>query len=165
MKKPVKKNNLKKTPAKKNTSTPKKASKSPSKPAKKEIKKKVAPVKQSNPPIKSAIKKQTVQPKSKQNAPVNNKPEKTKKNSPAPAPKKSVPEKKSSPQQSPVANNAVVRPLTEKPIHDKKGNLIAPEAPVKIFKLRIDGRTIISVKSKEALRIWKERYPSAVEVD
>ena len=57
-----------------------------------------------------------------------------------------------------------VRPLTEKPIHDKKGNLIQPvNAPSKIFKLRIDGRTIISVKSKEALRMWKEKYPNAVE--
>jgi hypothetical protein len=33
------------------------------------------------------------------------------------------------------------------------------------YKLRIDSRTIITVKSKEALKMWKEKYPNAVEVD
>lgn len=57
-----------------------------------------------------------------------------------------------------------VRPLTEKPILDKKGNVIKSlTPPAKIIKLRIDSRTIISVKSKEALRMWKEKYPNAVE--
>ena len=31
------------------------------------------------------------------------------------------------------------------------------------IKLRIDARTIITVKSKEALKMWKEKYPNAVE--
>ncbi|MFN6037120.1 MAG: hypothetical protein ACK452_01535 [Bacteroidota bacterium] len=57
-----------------------------------------------------------------------------------------------------------VRPLTEKPTLDKKGNVIKNLTPhAKIIKLRIDSRTIISVKSKEALRMWKEKYPNAIE--
>lgn len=33
------------------------------------------------------------------------------------------------------------------------------------YKLRIDGRTVITVKSKEALKMWKEKYPNAEEID
>jgi hypothetical protein len=31
-------------------------------------------------------------------------------------------------------------------------------------RLRIDHRTVITIKSKEALRMWKEKYPNAEEV-
>jgi hypothetical protein len=33
-----------------------------------------------------------------------------------------------------------------------------------VIKLRIDYRTIITVRTKEAAKIWKEKYPGAVEV-
>lgn len=33
-----------------------------------------------------------------------------------------------------------------------------------LIKLRIDYRTVITVRSKEALKMWKQRYPEAVEV-
>ena len=31
-----------------------------------------------------------------------------------------------------------------------------------LVKLRIDYRTIITVRSKEALKMWKQKYPQAV---
>jgi hypothetical protein len=31
-------------------------------------------------------------------------------------------------------------------------------------RLRIDHRTVITIKSKEALRMWKEKYPNAEEI-
>ncbi|MFL5754336.1 MAG: hypothetical protein ACJ76F_13075 [Bacteroidia bacterium] len=33
-----------------------------------------------------------------------------------------------------------------------------------LFKLRIDYRTVITVRSKEALKMWKEKYPDAIEI-
>ena len=33
-----------------------------------------------------------------------------------------------------------------------------------LVKLRIDNRTVITVRTKESLKAWKARYPSAVEV-
>ena len=59
------------------------------------------------------------------------------------------------------------RPLTETEKRIKalmiKKNKKDDNAPR--IKLRIDSRTIITVKSKEALKMWKDKYPAAVEVD
>lgn len=33
-----------------------------------------------------------------------------------------------------------------------------------LVKLRIDRRTVITVRSKESLKNWKAKYPEAVEV-
>jgi hypothetical protein len=33
-----------------------------------------------------------------------------------------------------------------------------------LVKLRIDRRTVITVRSKESLKNWKAKYPDAVEV-
>jgi hypothetical protein len=33
-----------------------------------------------------------------------------------------------------------------------------------LVKLRIDHRTVITVRSKESLKNWKAKYPNAVEV-
>ena len=33
-----------------------------------------------------------------------------------------------------------------------------------ITKLRIDARTVITVRTKESLKAWKSKYPGAVEV-
>lgn len=33
-----------------------------------------------------------------------------------------------------------------------------------LVKLRIDNRTVITVRTKESLRNWKAKYPKAVEV-
>ncbi len=33
---------------------------------------------------------------------------------------------------------------------------------LKVIKVRLDARTVITVGSKKALAIWKERYPKAV---
>jgi hypothetical protein len=33
-----------------------------------------------------------------------------------------------------------------------------------LIKLRIDYRTVITVRSKEALKMWKQRYPDAIEI-
>jgi hypothetical protein len=33
-----------------------------------------------------------------------------------------------------------------------------------ITKLRIDNRTVITVRTKESLKNWKAKYPEAVEV-
>ena len=33
-----------------------------------------------------------------------------------------------------------------------------------LTKLRIDHRTVITVRTKESLRAWKAKYPEAVEV-
>lgn len=35
----------------------------------------------------------------------------------------------------------------------------------KLIKLRIDARTIITVRSESALKNWKEKYPGAVEIN
>lgn len=89
----------------------------------------------------------------------------------SPAPKKTEavkPAKKNNAPTTPAAsptNSGNVLPLTQKPVLDRKGNVISTVEPIKIFKLKIDGRTIISVKSKEALKMWKDKYPNAVEVD
>lgn len=34
----------------------------------------------------------------------------------------------------------------------------------KPIKLRIDHRTIITIRTKGALKLWKEKYPQATEV-
>lgn len=44
------------------------------------------------------------------------------------------------------------KPTTEKKVLDPK------------FKLKIDHRTIVTVRSKEALAMWKEKYPKAQRV-
>lgn len=33
-----------------------------------------------------------------------------------------------------------------------------------LVKLRIDSRTVITVRTKESLKNWKSKYPDAVEV-
>jgi hypothetical protein len=33
-----------------------------------------------------------------------------------------------------------------------------------LVKLRIDNRTVITVRTKESLKNWKAKYPEAVEV-
>jgi hypothetical protein len=33
-----------------------------------------------------------------------------------------------------------------------------------LVKLRIDNRTVITVRTKESLKNWKAKYPAAVEV-
>lgn len=33
-----------------------------------------------------------------------------------------------------------------------------------LVKLRIDNRTVITVRTKESLKNWKAKYPNAVEV-
>jgi hypothetical protein len=33
-----------------------------------------------------------------------------------------------------------------------------------LVKLRIDSRTVITVRTKESLKNWKAKYPDAVEV-
>jgi hypothetical protein len=33
-----------------------------------------------------------------------------------------------------------------------------------LVKLRIDNRTVITVRTKESLKNWKSKYPDAVEV-
>jgi hypothetical protein len=33
-----------------------------------------------------------------------------------------------------------------------------------LCKLRIDARTVITVRTKESLKAWKAKYPDAVEV-
>ena len=33
-----------------------------------------------------------------------------------------------------------------------------------LVKLRIDSRTVITVRTKESLKNWKAKYPAAVEV-
>jgi hypothetical protein len=33
-----------------------------------------------------------------------------------------------------------------------------------LVKLRIDNRTVITVRTKESLKNWKAKYPDAVEV-
>lgn len=33
-----------------------------------------------------------------------------------------------------------------------------------LVKLRIDSRTVITVRTKESLKSWKAKYPDAVEV-
>ncbi|MBX3164915.1 MAG: hypothetical protein KF900_10590 [Bacteroidetes bacterium] len=33
-----------------------------------------------------------------------------------------------------------------------------------LTKLRIDNRTVVTVRTKESLKNWKEKYPEAVEV-
>jgi hypothetical protein len=33
-----------------------------------------------------------------------------------------------------------------------------------LVKLRIDNRTVITVRTKESLKNWKAKYPGAVEV-
>lgn len=33
-----------------------------------------------------------------------------------------------------------------------------------LVKLRIDARTVITVRTKESLKNWKAKYPDAVEV-
>lgn len=33
-----------------------------------------------------------------------------------------------------------------------------------LVKLRIDPRTVITVRTKESLKSWKAKYPAAVEV-
>jgi hypothetical protein len=33
-----------------------------------------------------------------------------------------------------------------------------------LVKLRIDSRTVITVRTKESLKNWKTKYPEAVEV-
>ncbi len=33
---------------------------------------------------------------------------------------------------------------------------------VKTFKVRLDARTVITLSSKKAFEVWKERYPKAV---
>jgi hypothetical protein len=33
-----------------------------------------------------------------------------------------------------------------------------------LVKLRIDARTVITVRTKESLKNWKTKYPDAVEV-
>ncbi|MBC7863159.1 MAG: hypothetical protein IAF38_09305 [Bacteroidia bacterium] len=54
-------------------------------------------------------------------------------------------------------NNQRIKPKVSK---KKQKEDTAPR-----YKLRIDSRTIITVKSKEALKMWKDKYPNAVEVD
>ena len=34
-----------------------------------------------------------------------------------------------------------------------------------LVKLRIDNRTVITVRTKESLKNWKAKYPDAVEVN
>jgi hypothetical protein len=46
---------------------------------------------------------------------------------------------------------------------------IAPKKPeikgtTYLTKLRIDSRTVITVRTKESLKNWKAKYPEAVEV-
>lgn len=33
-----------------------------------------------------------------------------------------------------------------------------------LVKLRIDARTVITVRTKESLKNWKSKYPDAVEI-
>ena len=33
-----------------------------------------------------------------------------------------------------------------------------------LVKLRIDSRTVITVRTKESLKSWKAKYPDAVEI-
>jgi hypothetical protein len=33
-----------------------------------------------------------------------------------------------------------------------------------LVKLRIDSRTVIMVRTRESLKMWKSKYPKAVEV-
>lgn len=46
---------------------------------------------------------------------------------------------------------------------------IAKRAEIKgstyLVKLRIDPRTVITVRTKESLKNWKAKYPDAVEVN
>ncbi len=42
----------------------------------------------------------------------------------------------------------------------KNSKIKTPEG--QLIKLRIDYRTIITVRSKEALKMWKQKYPQAV---
>lgn len=45
---------------------------------------------------------------------------------------------------------------------------IAKKSEVKgttyLVKLRIDSRTVITVRTKESLKNWKSKYPDAVEI-
>jgi len=34
-----------------------------------------------------------------------------------------------------------------------------------LVKLRIDNRTVITVRTKESLKNWKAKYPAAVEIN
>ncbi|MDI1355031.1 MAG: hypothetical protein PSX36_08935 [bacterium] len=34
-----------------------------------------------------------------------------------------------------------------------------------LVKLRIDNRTVITVRTKESLKNWKAKYPEAVEIN
>lgn len=34
-----------------------------------------------------------------------------------------------------------------------------------LVKLRIDSRTVITVRTKESLKNWKAKYPDAIEID
>ncbi len=52
------------------------------------------------------------------------------------------------------------------PRKKRKLILTQPERPgVKAIKVRLDARTIITVASKKALEMWKERYPKAVVIN
>lgn len=101
------------------------------------------------------------------------KPEKEKKQAPPPAKEKKVahglPEKRINAPKDKKAMaafleeakaNSIDRPLNERPLSEKHK---APEGEK--IKLRIDDRTIITVRSKEALKMWMQRYPNAVQED
>lgn len=36
---------------------------------------------------------------------------------------------------------------------------------VRSFKVRLDARTVITLASKKALELWKQRYPNAVVIN
>ena len=52
--------------------------------------------------------------------------------------------------------------------HNKMKAKIKKAAEVKgstyLVKLRIDARTVITVRTKESLKNWKTKYPNAVEL-
>ena len=46
-----------------------------------------------------------------------------------------------------------------------KKNFVPPVISEDRIKLRIDHKTIITVRTKAALRAWMEKYPDAVIID
>lgn len=62
----------------------------------------------------------------------------------------------------------ICEPILEYPYLKKNMKTIAKRKEVKgttyLVKLRIDNRTVITVRTKESLKNWKAKYPQAVEV-